>query len=318
MNHPVVNALLPVVLLIAIGYLAGRRKWIGDGSMRDLTNLVFLVLMPAMLFRAMSTVRLDELELRPILLYFLAAFVLFFVVVAVQGWTRRGAVLGLAAIFSNSAMIGLTLARLAYGDAGFVLMATLVSLHSLVLLTLVTVTLELAVLREKTAEGDDTPRRGLASTVLMAVRNAVIHPIPMPIIAGLLFAQTGLSVPEVIDRPLQLLGAAFPPVALVMVGITLAHTRVGEQAVPALRLALLKNVVHPALMFAIGWACGLRGLPLVVMTVAAAMPIGANVFLFSQRYRVAEPLVIASVGVSTGLALITASVVMALVDLLPR
>ena len=50
-----------------------------------------------------------------------------------------------------------------------------------------------------------------------------------------------------------------------------------------------------------------------ISLVAASLPIGANVFLFSQRYKVAEELVTASVAVSTALALVTVSVVMALV-----
>ena len=35
-------------------------------------------------------------------------------------------------------------------------------------------------------------RRSMARTVGRALRNAIIHPVPLPIIAGLLFAQTGL------------------------------------------------------------------------------------------------------------------------------
>jgi hypothetical protein len=57
-------------------------------------------------------------------------------------------------------------------------------------------------------------------------------------------------------------------------------------------------------MAAAGWLAGLRGLPLAVMVVAASLPVGANVFLFSQRYRKAEDLVTASVAVSTVLALV--------------
>jgi predicted permease len=49
---------------------------------------------------------------------------------------------------------------------------------------------------------------------------------------------------------------------------------------------------------------------LAVMVLAAALPIGANVFLFSQRYKVAEELVTASLAVSTGLGLLTLSLVM--------
>ena len=59
----------------------------------------------------------------------------------------------------------------------------------------------------------------------------------------------------------------------------------------------------------LGWALGLSGLPLAVMIVAASLPVGANVFLFAQRYRVAEDEVTASVAVSTALALVTMPVV---------
>ena len=48
------------------------------------------------------------------------------------------------------------------------------------------------------------------------------------------------------------------------------------------------------------------------MIVAASMPIGANVFMFSQRYEVAQDLVTASVAVSTAMALATVSLAMAL------
>ena len=58
---------------------------------------------------------------------------------------------------------------------------------------------------------------------------------------------------------------------------------------------------------------GVGGFRLAVMIVAAALPMGANVFLFSQRYRTSEELVTASVAVSTALGLVTVTVVMALV-----
>ncbi len=314
MSSPVFNALVPVVLLIAMGYVAGRRGWIADTSVRDLSNLVFLVLMPALLFRSMSSMRVEQLDFRPIALYFLAALILFFGVLAAQGRDKRATVIGLAAIFSNTAMLGLPLIRLAYGEAGFVLLVTLVSLHALVLLTVVTVVLELMELRE---QGGDR-RRGIGAAVFKAVRNSVIHPVPLPIIAGLAFGQTGLSLPAVVDQPLQLLGAAFAPIALLLVGVTLARTPVGPHLGQALRLSLLKNLLHPVLMLAVGWVAGLRGLALIVMVVAAAMPVGANVFLFSQRYRVAEDLITATVAVSTGLGLLTLTLVMTLVGWIPH
>lgn len=55
---------------------------------------------------------------------------------------------------------------------------------------------------------------------------------------------------------------------------------------------------------------------MTVMVVAAALPIGANVFLFSQRYQVAEELVTASVVVSTVLALLSLPLVFMLLPYL--
>ena len=312
-QSPVVSSLLPVVLLIAAGYLAGRRRWVGAGSIKDLSNLIFMLLAPALLFRAMSTVHVEQLSFRPVASYFIAAFVIVAGTIAWRGFNRTAVVLALANTFSNTVMIGVALIGLAYGPEGMVVLLTLISLHSVVLLTTATVLLELAVAREHVANGGKA-RRSMAHTVALAVRNAILHPVPMPIIAGLLFAQTGLAIPEFIDRPLLLLGQAFSPVALVMVGITLALTPVGLHFRGAMTQALVKNLVHPALTLLFGWMLGVTGLPLTVMVIAAALPIGANVFLFSQRYKTAEDLVTASVVVSTLLALVTLTAVVGLAN----
>ena len=311
MNHPVFQALVPVILLIAVGYLSGKRGWIGGGAVRDLSNLVFLVLAPALLFRAMSSVDLEHLEFKPIAIYFAAAILLFFGVLAVQGWNRRGTVLALAAIFSNTIMMGIPLITLAYGEAGGVLLLTLISLHAVVLLTLATVVLELLVLREKL---DGAPARHPVHTVLLALRNAVIHPVPLPIIAGLLYAQTGIGIAPVVDKPLQLLGAAFGPMALLLVGATLSHNPVGAHLQSAFALSFAKNFILPVLMGGLGWLLGLRGMPLAVMTVTAALPMGANVFLFSQRYKVAEEQITAAVAVSSVVGIVSLTLTMTVVS----
>ena len=311
-NHPVLTALIPVVLLIAIGFIAGRAGWIKAAATKDLSNLVFMVLTPALLFRTMSTVHVEQLDFKPVAMYFVAACLLFAAIFVWQRYTCRAAVLALAAIFSNTLAIGTPLVGLAYGDAGLVTLFTLISMHALVLLTLATVVLELAVAREEAAAGKGGGRHMLL-TVLGAVRNGIIHPVPLPIIVGLLFAQTGLVLPGVVDRPLQLLGNAFGPLALVLVGVTLTHVRVGQQLKGALGLTLAKNLVMPAIVALLCVAMGLSGLPLTVMIVAASLPVGANVFMFSQRYGVAEDLITASVAVSTALGLVTISLVMALV-----
>lgn len=314
-DHPVLSSLLPVVFLISMGFVAGRAKLVRQDAVRDLTNLVFLVLAQALLFRTMSSVHLETLDLRPVFQYFVVASALFFIMLMMYGRDSRASVLALASIFSNTLMIGVPLVGLAYGEPGQVLLFTLISLHALVLLTMATVVLELQMAYEHAAEHGES--RHMLKTVGMAMKNAVLHPVPLPILIGLIYAQTGWGLHPIVDKPLQLLGASFGPVALVLVGITLAQTPVGENFKGAMKISVVKTFVHPMLMAAAGYAMGMRGLHLTVMVVAAALPIGANVFLFSQRYQKEEDVVTAAVAVSTALALVSVTLVMALLPMLP-
>lgn len=302
-------SLTPVFLLIALGYVAGQRRWVRETAVPDLSNLVFLVLIPALLFRTMSSVRFETLDLRPVLAYFVASGALLLVSIAWRGLNRKSVVLALAGTFSNTVMIGITLVGLAYGQAGLVTMLTLVSVHALILLSSATLLLEWAAARIQHAAGGRT--QSVARTVWSAAKSAVIHPVPLPIVCGLLFAQTGWTLPVVIDRPLELLGAAFGPVSLLLVGVTLAQTPLGGYVRTALWVVASKNLLLPVLVGASAWAFGVTGLPLTVMVVAAALPSGANVFLFAQRYGVAQAQTTAAMGLSTAVSAITLSAVMA-------
>ena len=309
-SHPVLASLTPVFLLIAAGYLAGRREWIRESAVRDLSNLVFLLLIPALLFRTMSGVNVQALDLWPLLAYFPAALLLLGVNIVWRGFNRSSVVMALGGVFSNMVMIGITLVELAYGKAALVTLLTLVSVHALILLTVGSVVLELVVAREARLGGERAPH--VLETAWSAFKGALIHPIPLPIICGLLYAQTGWGLPAVIDKPLQLLGSAFGPIALVLVGVTLARTPLRGQLAPSLWITLSKNLVLPLLVGVSAWAWGITGLPLTVMVVAAALPMGANVFLFAQRYEVAQELTTAAMGLSTALALFSLSAVMLL------
>jgi predicted permease len=299
-----------VVVLIAIGLAAGRRRWIGAAAVKELSNLVFIVLAPALLFRTMSKVQVQQLDFHPVAAYFAAVIAIFAGTLLACGFNRRAAVLALAGTFSNGVMIGIPLISLAYGERGLVTLFTLYTVHTTVLLTSATLVLELAVSHEAAA-APDAPPRHIAATVLAALRNALLHPVPLPVIAGLLFAQTGLAIPAAIDRPLELLGSAFGPMALILVGASLAYSPIGAHWRGAAALSSVKNLLQPLLVAVSGRLLGLTGLPLAVMVVVASLPIGANVFLFSQRYRVAEDLIAASVVVSTLLALVTVTLVLA-------
>jgi malonate transporter and related proteins len=301
MNHPVIVALLPVVVLIAIGFIAGRAGLMPGEAVKHLSRLVFTVFLVPLLFRTMANVKPENLQWMPLLAYLLGMALMYIVMFVAAGRNRRAAVLGLAASYSNTVMIGIALIQFAYGQQGVAVLLALITVHSLIMLTLATLVLEWVTLREDSAVQSTGALLTLTGQTLW---NTFKQPMIFPIVAGLLYAQTGLGLPAFIDRPLQLLANAFSPLAVVLVGLT--HLRV------ALGLAALKNIAHPIAVALIGWALGLSGLPLAVMIVTAALPIGANVFLFAQRYETALPEVTAAVAVSTCVALVTVALALSL------
>jgi len=312
MNWMVLESLAPVALLIGTGVVAGKLGWVKQTAVKGLTDLVFLLLTPALMFRTMAQVRVEQLDFTPVAAYFCAISVLFVGIVGLQGFGRRAVVLALAGTYSNAVMIGTALVTLVFGPQGLVTLLTLISVHALVMLTFTTLVLEMAVQRDQGAAQGSGRWRGLGLTVGRAVKSTVLHPVPLPILLGLAFAQTGLALPEVIDKPLALLAQAFAPLALLLVGVTLAFTQVGFHWRGALVLTGVKNMLHPLLVWLLCGLLGVQGLPATVMVLTAALPIGANVFLFAQRYGVAQDLVTASVAVSTASALFTLTAVLLL------
>ncbi len=311
MNLLVLSSLIPVILLISVGFIAARAGWLRPDSVKDLSTVVFLVFTPALMFRTMSRVHLEQLNLMPIAAYFSAAILLFLLVVWHGRATRKAAAMAISASFGNTVAIGIPLVSLAYGEPALVTLFTVVAVHALILLTLTTVVFELAVAREaqdRSAQGV----RAVLRNVLVALKNGILNPATVPTMLGLAFAQTGWSLPGVLDATLKLMASAMGPLALALVGAALAGARVGAMLRPALGLTLLKNAILPLLVAFSGWAYGLQGMTLAVMVVAAAMPTGANAFMFAQRYNVAQELVTATVAVSTGVALVSVSMVMAM------
>ena len=222
MNLLVLSSLIPVILLISVGFIAARAGWLRPDSVKDLSTVVFLVFTPALMFRTMSRVHLEQLNLMPIAAYFSAAILLFLLVVWHGRATRKAAAMAISASFGNTVAIGIPLVSLAYGEPALVTLFTVVAVHALILLTLTTVVFELAVAREaqdRSAQGV----RAVLRNVLVALKNGILNPATVPTMLGLAFAQTGWSLPGVLDATLKLMASAMGPLALALVGAALAR-----------------------------------------------------------------------------------------------
>lgn len=318
----VISSLVPVMLLIAIGGAVGRWQWVSPGGAQELSRLAFSVFGPALLFRTMSHVDPATLVLQPLAVYLGSAVALYWALWWFWGRSRSAAMWAMAAMFSNTVALGIPLVGYVYGPPGLVVLFTLISVHSLVLVSMITVNLEWHRAQNSRQAMAGPSKVALRATLSLALRQSIFHPVPMPILLGLAFSQTGWALPEALDRPLQWLGAAFGPMALLLVGINLAQVwrasaSTNDQPQPwrkPMELTVLKNMVFPLCVGVVGWAVGLPGMPWAVMVLAAALPVGANVFLVSQRYALEREAITLGMSLSTVVGMLSLPVVMVLLQ----
>lgn len=309
MTAAVFHKLLAVAVTIALGWVAGRMRWLGEPKIdpaRVLSAAAFYIFVPALLFRTTARVDLAALPWRMLIAYFLPVVGLMLAVHGVQRRRRRRgaempaaapAVRAISVAFGNNVQMGIPMASAVFGEAGLGLHLMLVSVHALILLSVVTALVELDLARE-TARPEGLA--GLASTLATTLRNTVIHPVVLPVVAGLLWNLAGFGLTDLVDEVLQLLGSAVVPLCLVLIGLSLAYYGVQGHVRGALRIALAKLVLVPALVLGVAhWGFGLGGMPLAVMVMAAAAPVGTNALIFAQRYHALQGEATAAIVFST-------------------
>ncbi|MDO8418425.1 MAG: AEC family transporter [Rubrivivax sp.] len=298
MTLAIFHKLLAIVLTVALGWLAGNQRWLGGGGTGDrgigsaaraLSDAAFYLFVPALLFRTMVRLDFAAMPWRTLAAFFVPALAY---VLAVYLWQHRArartaaaaapaaapATRTITASYGNAVQLGIPVAAALFGETGLALHIALVSLHGLLLLTLLTVLVEIDL-----ARADHTAT--LASTVRVTVRNAVIHPVTLPVLAGLAWNFTGLGLHPVINEALAGLGLAVVPVCLVLIGLTLAQYGLRGHLRGAMAAAALKLLVLPALVLAVAYGFfGLTGVPLAVVVMLAALPVGSNALVFAQRY----------------------------------
>jgi predicted permease len=305
------QVILPAAVIVIAGYVAGKRV-LDAAGIRALSDLVFFLFLPCLLFRSMATASFVGSDVAVLLAYFGASLLWFFVVALFcrskrQETTPGAIVLGLGAVFSNTVQLGIPIQKLAFGDAGLKLHLSIIAMHSLVLLTTATVWLEVWKTRQSPNE------HGIARNLVQVVKASVLHPVILPIIAGLLWSFSGFPLPAWADQPLGFLASAAGPIMLVLMGAQLSTMRLAEHLRGAAALSMAKNCAHPLIVAAACWAFSLPAAASAVAITCAALPMGNNVFLFAQRYQTNESAITAATAISSLLSIVSLSVALALV-----
>lgn len=284
---------LPVFGLILAGTLARRFALVGERVGDGLSEFVFTIAVPCLIFGALAKAALPAVQPWG---YWIAYFA-----GAALAWTigmaaakrlfktsgTAAVVAGFAAGQANTVFMGVPLILKVYGEAGAVPLFLLLAIHLPVMMVAATLLAE-----------------GRVTSPLKLARRLAANPIVLAILLGTAARPVAGAIPDPVWRILDLLAAAAVPCSLFALGTALVRYRLGAGwQLPAL-ISGLKLVVHPLAVFALArYVFSMPPAWSGVAVLFAACPCGVNAYLLAEHYKEGMAMASSAVAVSTALSL---------------
>lgn len=146
---------------------------------------------------------------------------------------------------------------------------------------------------------------GLSARPLILVRQIVLNPLVLSTLIGLAWAVGGLAVPTLMAAYMSILAAALTPCALFAIGLSISREGMRANLAASIVLAVVKLVIMPFIVYGLCLALGLKPLYTIAAVVCAAVPTAKTVYILASEYKVEEPLVAATVSITTLLSVAT-------------
>ncbi len=306
--NAVVAVVVPVFGTVGVGYGLARCGLFDRDTGAGLVRFMYYLAIPALLFNSLAGADLPPtIPWRFLLAFYLPVIATFLLgrqlADSLLGWRGREAgIAGMAATYANMVMLGYPLVLAAFGERGTVPLFILLATQSTVMFPLATYAIE---------AGEGEPRRGLAPHG-RALARVVLNPVIPSLALGVAVNLSGWQLGPVLERMLELLGAAGPGCALVALGITLAQYRIAGTYRAVVWFVVLKNLLCPAGVWLACVAAGVTELWREVAVLLAAMPSGINAFIFASQYGLRQEEVAKTIVVSTLVAALVSSALLAL------
>lgn len=282
-----VNAVLPLIICMAAGYLFRRTKLVDEGFCRKCNTFCFKTFLPLMIFMNVYNSDLES-AVQPgaflfaaaaVLVIFAAAFLIIPRIVKKGSVDSAGSPVSAASrqavliqcIFrSNFVIFGYQVVANVYGAGE----AAVASVMAAIVVPLYNV---LAVI---TLEYFTNSKNGLRPVILGIIKNPLI----IGAVAALLFKLSGLTLPAPLHTGLSDMAGMATPLALVVLGGTFHFDALRRNA-GALAIGTLgKTVVTPLVMVPIAAALGFRDANLLSLVIVFASPAAVNSYTMAAAY----------------------------------
>jgi malonate transporter len=282
MSKMLVSDLIPIIAVMIIGYVSGKRNVFAPDQARILNKLVLDFALPAALF--VSIVRADRamlVENATLSIISLVGLVVLFMLsyFTIQWFFKRskaeGAVCALIAGSPTIGFLGYAILDPLYGtgvETGLVIAIVAIVVNA------VTIPIGLYLLN---AGGGGDKGASQGNALLDALKQPVVW---APILAVALVV-VGIRVPKEVDPTFELLAKASSSVAVFAAGLTLAAYKIEFDA-EVLYNTFFKLVLMPGVFLIAGWACGLDSRILQMLVLSVALPPAFSGVIIASRYDV--------------------------------
>ncbi len=279
-----VQIILPVFLIVLTGFVLEKAARL---DFRTLTISSLYLFSPALVFSALMKREIVFALAGKIALFMLLYTGGMMLLAALAGRLLRydretRSALHLTTVMMNVGNFGLPLAWFAFGEAGLDVSVLTFFCFNLVLSSLGIVLAQ-----------------GTGATLRQAAINAMKIPIFHAGVLALVLQALAVRIPEVVLRPINLLGQAAIPVMLVMLGMQLARTRaIGQTGFLSLSTGL-RLVLAPVLAWGLTELLGLEGLDRAVIILQTSTPSAVLPLLYAVRFGTRPDLVAGAILTST-------------------
>ena len=300
-----IDVILPVFLVIGLGYALVWCKFLNDSAIDGLMKFAQNVAVPCLLFKALAEIDLTTGFDPKLLSSFYAGALTCFCLDLFGGryvfgrtWEDSVAI-GFCALFSNSLLLGLAITQQAYGT-GDALAGNyaIIALHSPFCYGVGITVMELV-----RARGAGTSLARLPKTVLRAMFSNILI---IAITLGFFFNLAGLNLPASFQSALDMIVRTALPVALFALGGILYRYRPEGDLRVIFFVCALALILHPAITFTLSAWSGVSATGMRSAVVTSAMAPGVNAYVFASMYQRAQRVAASVVLIATGLTLFTA------------
>ncbi len=297
----VLNNVLPVFLLLALGKALMRWGLAGESFFRTSDKLVYFIFFPALLFWKIGSAG-PGLEVP-------GGLILAVLLTVLLAWLASLAYIRLARVppfqagtFSQvsyrfNTYIGMAVVLSAFGEEGVARFGIIISLAIPFINLLVVSTLVWY------SQADYSP----GDKVKLLLKGLAVNPLILACLAGILYARLAPPLPLFLNKTLALLSAITLPLALLSIGSGLALAKLKGRLRLSLVASGLKLVFMPLLGYALLRLLGVDALSLAVAMVFFTLPTATSAYILSSQMNSDADLAGASIVLSTLLSFLSLS-----------